>query len=172
MNRIICGFSLLEVMLTITLFSVLLAIAVPQYHSRMMTEEIKNAVSEAEGIILSAKSLALSAGKPLWIDIRTSETGNKRRIWRVILHRNKQFSPQDIIREITGSYYPDVVLMSGLTTQQIRIDHLTGRPGANGYLQFFLRQSPEQMVKVLISYGAGRVRTCGVGEVHYGFSAC
>ncbi|CAM3595874.1 hypothetical protein VA7868_02228 [Vibrio aerogenes CECT 7868] len=167
-----CGFSLLEVMLTIILFSVLLAIAVPQYHIRIMTEEIKNAASETEGIILHAKSLALSAGEPLWLDILRTETADQSPRWRVILHHNRHFLPQDVIQEVSGDFYPDVVLSSGLITPQIRIDHLTGRPEANGSLQLFLRRSPEKIVKILISYGAGRVRTCSAGEAYYGFPAC
>ncbi|WP_372592592.1 GspH/FimT family pseudopilin [Guyparkeria sp.] len=69
------GFSLIELMVAVTVAAVLLAIAIPAFSSMMARNQLAAASNDLRGALMSARQAAVMQGRPVSLCAGTPETG-------------------------------------------------------------------------------------------------
>lgn len=158
------GFSLLELLTSLVIVGVLLSIGLSYSLVTQRTQQIKSAGEELLSFVETAKSIAQSRKTPMWIDVRSStQVGD----WS--LHLADELDPESLI--LDGQRFPLVALH--ITYLDDRIV-LLGERGkiSNGSLTLMTDNDADEGLKLITSYGAGRVRLCSVSGAAYGYPAC
>ncbi|MDW6092248.1 prepilin-type N-terminal cleavage/methylation domain-containing protein [Vibrio rhizosphaerae] len=169
------GFSLLELVVVMALLSLSLLLVVPQFSRQMEQEQLKTAVSEVQAFILRARSLAITHHQNLWLHLISqspSLTDNGiSRSWLLRVTTAEDRHQGQHLLTLSGQRYRQISIRSGFPQDRLFIDGHSGKLG-NGSITFLARNTPERQIKVITSYGAGRVRHCSVGTAIYGYPAC
>ncbi len=168
------GFSLLELVVVIALLSLSLLLVVPQFSQQMDKEQLKTAVSDVQAFILQARSLAITHHQNLWLHLifPSSATDNDASPgWQLRVSTAEDRSEGHRLLTLSGQRYRKILVRSGFPQNRLFIDGHSGKLG-NGSITLSARNTPERQIKVITSYGAGRVRHCSVGTAIYGYPAC
>jgi type IV fimbrial biogenesis protein FimT len=166
------GFSLLELMVTVALLGIVCLFAIPQFEQRAAAENLKSAVSDAEAMIQHAKSQAITRHQHLWLHVVPSDSSPSVRFWQIYLSETEQVDKAGrTLFSISGERYPQVMMKSGVAGDRLSVDGEYGKLG-NGHLRFYLQNAPERAIKVIMSYGAGRIRCCSIEKATYGYPIC
>ncbi|QMV13657.1 pilus assembly FimT family protein [Vibrio spartinae] len=169
------GFSLLELVVVIALLSLSLLLVVPQFSQQMEKEQLKTAVSDVQAFILQARSLAITHHQNLWLHlISPSSSATDKYLsldWLLRVSTAEDASKGQRLLTLSGQRYRKILVRSGFPQNRLFIDGHSGKLG-NGSITLSARSTPERQIKVITSYGAGRVRYCSVGTAIYGYPAC
>lgn len=163
------GFSLFELMAVMSILGISLGLVVPKFTQTLVVEQAKTKTVQLMHFLQEAKSIALARNQMLWIDIEL-DNQNTAQPWQLILHTSAtENQPEQVLLTFFGEREFD--LNWGYAQNQIFIDGRKGKM-ANGYLQITPRQSDMPCLKIITSYGAGRLRRCSVGKKVNGFPLC
>lgn len=158
------GFSLLELLTSLVIMGILLSIGFGYAITTQRSQQIQSAGQELLSFIETAKSVAHSRRTSMWIDIQsTSEAGE----WSLDL-----MSQDDSrVLVLNGQRFPLVSLQVNYREERIL---LLGERGkiSNGSLVITSSTDAAQGLKLITSYGAGRVRLCSIKGAAYGYLAC
>ncbi|MDW6003328.1 GspH/FimT family pseudopilin [Vibrio mangrovi] len=169
------GFSLLELVTVIALLSLSLLMVAPQFSRQMEKEQLKTAVSEVQELIIQARALAITHHQQLWLHLVSqtsflSDDPNDSQ-WQLRVSTDEESQKGQRLLVLSGAQYPKIALQSGLTQDRLFIDGHSGKLG-NGSITLLARNTPDRRIKVITSYGAGRIRSCSSGMAIYGYPAC
>ncbi|WNJ95859.1 prepilin-type N-terminal cleavage/methylation domain-containing protein [Vibrio ruber] len=169
------GFSLLELVVVIALLSLSLLLVVPQFSQQMEKEQLKTAVSDVQAFILQARSLAITHHQNLWLHLIALSSSfvdkDTSPDWLLQVSTSEDRHKGQRLLSLSGHHYPKIIVRSGFSHNRLFIDGHSGKLG-NGSLTLRGRNAPERQIKVITSYGAGRVRYCSVGTAVYGYPVC
>jgi type IV fimbrial biogenesis protein FimT len=174
------GFSLLELMIVMTLLGISLMMIIPRFDVQMEQGQLKSAVSEVQALVFRARALAISHHQPLWLHVispnivfhRQSASHRQSPLyWQIIVNTSEAFDQGNQLLSLSGERYPKIMLRSRLSQKKLFIDGRTGKM-SNGTMLFSIRDRPERKIKLVTSHGAGRVRSCSVGTVMDGYPTC
>ena len=158
------GFSLLELLTSLVIIGILLGIGFGYAITTQRSQQIQSAGQELQSFVETAKSIAHSHRSSMWIDIQsTNEAGE----WSLDL-----MSQDDSrVLVLNGQRFPLVSLQVNYREDRIL---LLGERGkiSNGSLIMTINTDLSQGLKLITSYGAGRVRVCSIKGAAYGYSAC
>jgi type IV fimbrial biogenesis protein FimT len=153
-----------------TIISISLCFAIPSLTSRLGTEHAKSTANALSDFILEAKFISATRNLVLWILIDEGDIEEGRE-WTLTLTPSSDKTDDNYqeLRVLKGE--GNVSLHSGYMHDRIYIEGVKGKVGS-GYLQLSSDQPGIPILKVVTSYGAGRVRVCAVEESIDGFPQC
>lgn len=167
------GFTLLELLITVSIVTLMLAFAAPSY--RQVNQQIKMTAlaNDLHGFFMQAKSEAVFRNQEVWVHIEgmPSNTGE----WRLLLssHENHStLSPETIISVLNGDRYHSLSVSYNSRINPVTFEPVMGNPTSAGRITIQGQGGGSQGLNVRFHNGAGRVRICSIQGELYGFSAC
>lgn len=163
------GWTLLELMVVCGLFSVLGAIAVPQYSALAMQMRVSSASTQLLSDLSWAREMSMRTGVPHYLDVDSTRSGVNYRVRRTAVPGLVQATTDPVVRSAllgtrlagvrfalngaTADPYGGAV--SGPTPGRVVFD-ARGLPSSSG--AFFLASDDGLVAKAISVTGAGRVR--------------
>ncbi|MDN3614260.1 Tfp pilus assembly protein FimT/FimU [Vibrio gallaecicus] len=160
------GFTFLELLITISVLSILLAVAAPSFSSVSETVKMKRLASEIHSFLITSRSEAVFRNQELFLHFRVggasgpleSSTGD----WKLILTSSTPYVVSDELLHIDGSSYEGIKVIFNFQAKKIvAIDAVRGRL-SNGNVEFAPDDELSKKIFVKASETTGRVRVCSV----------
>lgn len=170
MNR---GFTLLELLITITVLTILLAVVTPSFTTINDSIKMERLATELNGFLIQAKSEAVLRNQNLWAHIsfpNTDENGTG--TWHLVLKDSRTLSG-NTIAYLAGSNFKGVTLQHTYRYSKIKFEGIRGRP-APGSFTFHPNTDKAKALRVVLSNPPGRIKVCydnTRGDL-YGYNAC
>ncbi|NAZ93477.1 GspH/FimT family pseudopilin [Vibrio toranzoniae] len=162
------GFTFLELLITISVLSILLAVAAPSFSSVSQTIKMQRLASELNGFMMQAKSEAVMRNTDLWAHFlmngNSSDTGD----WKVELTEFNVPNTGTAILTMEGRAFRNVDVTVNYSSEQIKFSGINGRAKDGS----FLFDINSKQLKLITYRASGRMRICGVGGDFYGYQAC
>ncbi|EKO3708603.1 GspH/FimT family pseudopilin [bacterium 19MO03SA05] len=174
------GFTLLELLITVSIVTLMLAFAAPSY--RQVNQQIKMTAlaNDLHGFFMQAKSEAVFRNQDVWLHVEgmPSNTGE----WRLLLFSHDSQSTlhdsapslnsERVISVLSGDRYHSLSVSYNSRINPVKFEHVMGNPTSAGSITIQGQMNDSQGIKVMFHNGAGRVRICSIQGELYGFSAC
>lgn len=162
------GFTLLELLITVSVLSILLTIAAPNFKQVSDTQKMRRLAGEINGLMMSARSEAVMRKQPLWVHIVMSGSVNSQGEWQIVLTNSGTYPGGQVISSLSGQPYRNIELGVNYPSNQIHFEAINGR-AVNGSLDFSTHQGA---LKFTTYRPSGRMRLCGNGGDYFGFKQC
>ncbi|NOH83017.1 prepilin-type N-terminal cleavage/methylation domain-containing protein [Vibrio sp. 03-59-1] len=162
------GFTLLELLISVSVMSILLMSAAPSFSSVTQTVKMQRLASELNGFMLQAKSEAVMRNKDLWAHFIMSGTTNSTGDWKIKLSENVAPNVGPAILMLSGEAYRNVVFSVSYGSKQVKFSGIHGK-AKNGNVTLSIGTKTLKLTTYQVS---GRMRICGVGGEYYGYQAC
>ncbi len=164
------GFTLLEMVITISVLSILLAFTAPSFRNINETNKMQRLAGELHGFMIQAKSEAVFRNQDLWAHINLASDPIDTGEWSITL-TNSDVSGGVPILFFSGSSFDNITFDPDYSSQQIKFDGVRGKV-KNGSIDFNPVGLTNKKLRLKGSFGASRVLVCGVGGGLYGYPAC
>lgn len=170
MNR---GFTLLELLIVLSVFTILLIWAAPNYQMLSEATKMRRLASELNGIVLLGKSQAVLRRERLWAHIILSESVSDDGRWRIELTDSDIPETGNIIQKLDGQPFSGLVITTNYSSDQISFDDVHGRP-SSGHIRFYPVGHESKALKLVSHTVSARIRVCSDHEstLNYGYSVC
>ncbi|MGF1695075.1 GspH/FimT family pseudopilin [Vibrio kyushuensis] len=166
------GFTLLELVITISICGVALAFAAPSFSNMVADSKMKRLATEFNGFIIQAKSEAVMRNKKLYAHFSFPEnTENSLGTWNVILADSDTLPGADNIAYFDGQPFYGLTVKHTYSSQQIAFDAIRGRPKSGSFI-FQPVSSNSNQLAIKTSNPPGRVKVCSLEGDHYGYKTC
>lgn len=165
------GFTLLEMVISVSIMTVLLAFVAPNLYRYQQKQKIMNLASELQGFLIQAKSEAVFRNQDLWAHIGLSSDPARPELWEIRLTDSDQNHQGQTIQLLSGEKYRDIVVSSGYSSNQIKFDGVRGKI-TNGHLGLSFISSTGNELLLKSSFGASRIIVCCEAEALYGYPKC
>ncbi|ENO8810569.1 prepilin-type N-terminal cleavage/methylation domain-containing protein [Photobacterium damselae subsp. damselae] len=163
-NSLKCrGFTLLELIIAMSVMVVLLGAAVPSFSDLIERNKIKRLATEIEWLLVHAKSEAVMRGDNVQVAINDAGTPT----WSII---SKTTSGAVTLAEISSENFSNIELNTTFRTGVVTFNKLNGKPNFSGGYQFNI--PTKDKVKVAVNTMTGRIYSCGVDGAIYGYKEC
>lgn len=162
------GFTLLESLLAVALLAGLTAWALPSFQYFRQDRNMARLASGLLGYVQQAKSMAKYRHQDLWVHLTL--LSNSSDYWALALTNSDQAGSEDLAH-FSGKPYQGITLSSTFRSDRIKIYALRGKI-TSGSITFYSSSQPERALKLITSYGAGRVRICAPDGEDYGYPSC
>ncbi|WP_282178051.1 GspH/FimT family pseudopilin [Vibrio nereis] len=164
------GFTLLELLITISVLSILLATAAPSFSNINESSKMTRLADELHGFMIQAKSEAVFRNQDLWAHISMPTDPDSTGAWSISLTDSDTPGGSSILF-LSGKPYKNITFAPDYTSYQIKFDGVRGKV-KNGSIYFNPVGDTSSKLRVRSSYNASRVLVCGQeGEV-YGYPEC
>ena len=164
------GFTLLELLITVSVLSIVLAAATPSFKNVIETNKMQRLADELHGFMIQAKSEAVFRNQDLWAHIDVASDPVDTGEWSITL-TDAVVPGGNPILFLSGSPYTNITFDPDYTSQQIKFDGVRGKV-KNGSIYFSPVGKSNQTMRLRGSYGASRVVVCGSKEAVYGYPKC
>lgn len=164
------GFTLLELLITVSVLSIVLAAAAPSFKNVIETNKMQRLADELHGFMIQAKSEAVFRNQDLWAHIDVASDPVDTGEWSITLTDSVVPGGNPILF-LSGSPYTHITFDPDYTSQQIKFDGVRGKV-KNGSIYFSPVGKSNQTMRLRGSYGASRVVVCGKKEAVYGYPKC
>ncbi|HIF9177714.1 TPA: GspH/FimT family pseudopilin [Photobacterium damselae] len=162
-NSLKCrGFTLLELIIAMSVMVVLLGAAVPSFSDLIERNKIKRLATEIEWLLVHAKSEAVMRGENVTVSISDAST----LIWSI----NATTSSGIKLSEINSTNFKNIELSTTFITPDVTFSKLNGKPNLSGGIAINLKSKDK--VKVVVNPMTGRIYSCGVNGVIYDYKKC
>ncbi|MCK6265357.1 GspH/FimT family pseudopilin [Vibrio sp. ZSDE26] len=166
------GFTLLELVITISLCGILLAFAAPSFSYLVSMSKMKRLATEVNGFIIQAKSETVLRNKKLYAHFSIAEnTENSTGAWSITLADSDDLDTANHIAYFDGRPFHGLKVEHTYSSQQIVFDEIRGRPKSGSFF-FKPIQNGSNQLALKTSNPPGRVKVCGIGGEHYGYKSC
>ncbi|HIF9173486.1 TPA: pilus assembly FimT family protein [Photobacterium damselae] len=167
-NSLKCrGFTLLELIIAMSVMSIILAMTAPNFSNLIASQKIKRLATELEWIMVQAKSEAVMRGantKLHYISVNTTPSSINN--WSIVLRDNAG----DQLSSISSESFSNIKICRTFTSANTEFKSRDGRPKDSGGIVFYIDSAKQ--IKVLTNNLTGRIYTCSIGADNYGFKAC
>ncbi|MEZ8040222.1 GspH/FimT family pseudopilin [Vibrio sp. 10N.237.312.C02] len=165
------GFTLLELLITVSILSILVATAAPSFSSVTQTVKIQRVAGELNGFLVQAKSESVKRNQKLWVHFSTAKneeqsTGE----WTVWLKPTEDLSG-DTLLMLSGEPFRDLSFSHNYTGSKISFESVRGRP-ARGTIYLAPKSASTDRLLIKLSSPPGRIKVCGESGDQYGYYAC
>lgn len=165
------GFTLLELLITVLILSGLLFWGIPKFQHFQQQNKIVQLASELQGFLIQAKSEAVYRNQDLWAHVRLDTNPSSSGDWSIRLTNTDVDGGGTSILTLSGNKYRGIHFFSDYVSDQIKFDGVRGKI-TNGNFSLSLSGSPEWKLSLRSSFGASRIKVCGIGGDHYGYPKC
>ena len=177
------GFSLIELLVAVVIVGVIANASIPLFGQTINRNRAKGFVTELEWFLIAAKSESIARNQILSVHyVRNDENHNHYQSdgeWLIALV-TKQNSEEIIdiataqsnaITLLNGEKFKGIDFKIGhMSFQQFDIEPIRGSSNRSG--SYWIQDSSEQQVKVMMNVGTGRIRSCGYSGSYLGYRHC
>ncbi|MCG9598270.1 GspH/FimT family pseudopilin [Vibrio sp. Isolate25] len=160
------GFTLIEVLIVLSVVCVVALWALPSFVSVSNTAKMARLATELNGLVVMAKSQAVLRRQPLWIHLLTV-SGE----WALELTDNKKEFQGVVLMRLSGASFSGIKLDTTYSSNQISFDATHGRP-KSGRFTFYPSQQPELVLELRTHFRSAIVRVCSPNKTHLGYEVC
>ncbi|WP_373941485.1 GspH/FimT family pseudopilin [Vibrio chagasii] len=165
------GFTLLELLITVSVLSILIATAAPSFSSVTQSVKMQRLAGELNGFLIQAKSESVKRNQDLWVHFSTAKnevqsTGD----WTVWLKPTEDLTGETLL-QLSGGAFRDVSFSHNYTGERISFESVRGRP-ARGTIYLSPSASSTDRLLIKLSSPPGRIKVCGESSAQYGYDAC
>ncbi|MEC7941637.1 MAG: GspH/FimT family pseudopilin [Pseudomonadota bacterium] len=165
------GFTLLELLITASVLSILIATAAPSFSSVTQSVKMQRLAGELNGFLIQAKSESVKRNQDLWVHFSTAKnevqsTGD----WTVRLKPTEDLTGETLL-QLSGEPFRDVSFSHNYTGERISFESVRGRP-ARGTIYISPNTSSADRLLIKLSSPPGRIKVCGESSAQYGYDAC
>ena len=153
------GFTLLEQLITLTVFSILLTAAIPAFQKMFEAHKMRRLANQFHHFMIYSKSQAVLNRERLWAHIIRPERGITQGNWRIELTNHSKPEMGRVLSSFSGQDFTGIVVSFHYVSDQISFDGVHGRP-SSGNIRFYSQTSSEQALKVISHTLSSRVRIC------------
>ncbi|MGF1723124.1 pilus assembly FimT family protein [Photobacterium nomapromontoriensis] len=174
------GFTLLELMIAISILTIMIAMAAPGFHNIFNTNTINLTTTELRGLLVAAKSEAVMRSKDVYLHtIGLTPTATLTNNWCVIASTDPSATTctpnSNTLYLIKGSNLKGLNIKRHSSYASLKIDKLQGHPDfqhgeTNVDWLTFEKESGKAITMQMNLFG--RLYRCGVGGKWYGADAC
>ncbi|MGC9494558.1 GspH/FimT family pseudopilin [Vibrio genomosp. F10] len=166
------GFTLLELVITMSVCGVVLAFAAPNFSKMIESSKMQRLATELNGFLIQARSEAVMRNEALYAHISFLEgTVNTTGSWSIVLADSDDLSTAYRIAHFDGSPYKGIKLTHTFSSQQVSFEEIRGRPKSGSFV-FHPKLDSTNKIAIRTSNPPGRIRVCGVEGDRYGYKAC
>ncbi|GHW93367.1 Type IV fimbrial biogenesis protein FimT [Vibrio cholerae] len=162
------GFTLLELLITVAVFTALLLFAAPNFSKVTQQAKGVNLANELQGFLIQAKSEAVLRNQSLWVHIQGLSSANATGNWQLKLTASSAAN-SDPISLFQGDRYRNIYVEANRV--KIKFDHVMGNPQISGSIRI-KETATDYSLNVRFSNRAGRIRICSENGVKYGYDQC
>ena len=165
------GFTLLELLITVSVLSILIATAAPSFSSVTQSVKMQRLSGELNGFLIQAKSESVKRNQDLWVHFSTAKnevqsTGD----WTVKLKPTEDLTGETLL-QLSGEPFRGVSFSHNYTGERISFESVRGRP-ARGTIYISPNTSSTDRLLIKLSSPPGRIKVCGESSAQYGYDAC
>lgn len=160
------GFTLLESVVTLSVMSLFLVWAVPNFSSVSETTKMMRLAKELNGFVLMAKSQAILRRQPLWIHLKRSSDS-----WVLNLTDSENEDNGLVLMRLSGEPFSGIELSTTYSSNQISFDATHGRP-KSGRFTFYPKLSSETVLELRTHFRSAIVRVCAPSGITLGYQPC
>lgn len=174
------GFTLLEMLITVTLMVTIIAVAAPSFSSYIDSNKVKQLATEMEWVLVQAKSEAVMRNTKLKVHFvrdDTNETVYQTDGAWVLAVTDEAATVNSIasakaaaIALVDGKDFKHVAIKSSRTFVEQTIDPVRATTNKLGNFSFYKESGKD--LKVIMSQRTGRIRTCGISGDYYNYERC
>jgi len=162
------GFTLLELLITISVMMILLASAAPSFSSVIKTVKVQRLASELNGFLVQAKSEAVNRNEDLWVRFSFSKDDPQAKgSWSLDMVN----SANEVLLALDGAPYSDINVSHSYSSQKITFEGVRGRPSA-GNITLKSDSISNNALKLVLSNPPGRIKVCGLSSELYDYPKC
>lgn len=165
------GFTLLELVITLTVLGAVLATAAPNFSAMVREAQIKRFAGELHNYLIQAKSEAVWRNQSLWVHINLATNPSPAGEWILTLSDSVAPNAGNQLLLLNGDAYRHIVLFSGYTSDQIKFDGTRGKV-KDGHLKFYIEGQTSKVLRLKSAYAASRIVICGEGGAWFGYPSC
>jgi type IV fimbrial biogenesis protein FimT len=166
------GFTLLELLITVSVLSILLAVAAPSFSRVSQTVQMQGLATELVGFLNQSKSEAVMRNTKLYVHF-SMDKGNtiNRGNWSLNLTDSSTVGGNTILH-FSGSPYSELSIKHNYANKYISFEEVRGRP-SSGNIEFFLTNNQNSKLKIKLSNPPGRIKGCSEsGAKLYDYPKC
>ena len=166
------GFTLLELLITVSVLSILLAAVAPRFSRVSQTVQMQGLATELFGFLNQSRSEAVMRNKKLYVHFsmdkdNTINEGN----WSLNLTDSSVAGGTSILH-LSGSPYSELSINHNYDAKYISFEEVRGRPNS-GNIEFFSTNNQNSKLKIKLSNPPGRIKVCSMsGAKLYDYSKC
>ncbi|MFW8629567.1 GspH/FimT family pseudopilin [Vibrio natriegens] len=166
------GFTLLELLITVSVLSILLAVAAPRFSRVSQTVQVQGLATELFGFLNQSKAEAVMRNTKLYVHFsmdkdNTINGGN----WSLNLTDSTAVGGNTILH-LSGSSYSELSIKHNYDAKYISFEEVRGRPNS-GSIEFFSTNNQSLKLKIKLSNPPGRIKICShSGAKLYDYPKC
>jgi type IV fimbrial biogenesis protein FimT len=159
------GFTLLELVFTVVIMGIVIAMAAPSFNGLIESNKIKRLATEIEWLLVQAKSEAVMQGKNIYVNAPLVPGTRINSGWCVFTSTDvSDKSCDDIdtnsLSSIDSANFSGVTFENSKTLTQFSFDPIYGKPKNIGFGGNFDYQLGGYHLKTVIYNETGRIYTC------------
>ncbi|PFG46167.1 type IV fimbrial biogenesis protein FimT [Vibrio sp. ES.051] len=166
------GFTLLELLITVSVLSILLVTAAPSFSHVSQTVQMQSLATELVGFLSQSKSEAVMRNKKLYVRFSIpKDTEVQDGAWSLRLMDTASGAGNTILN-LSGSAYSDLSVKHNFANNNISFDEVRGRP-KRGRIEFFSTADQNLKLNAVLSNPPGRIKVCSqTGSQLYDYPKC
>ncbi|RTZ15341.1 prepilin-type N-terminal cleavage/methylation domain-containing protein [Vibrio aquaticus] len=165
------GFTFFELVITLVVLGVVLAIAAPNFSSMNQETQMRRFADELHNYLVQSKSEAVWRNQNLWSHISLSTNPSPAGEWTFTLTTSDVNNAGTKLLELSSRAYKDIVLESNYSSDQIKFDGTRGKV-KDGHLRFYIDSQTNNVLRLKSAYSSSRIMICGEGGSLYGYPSC
>lgn len=166
------GFTLLELLITVSVLSILLAIVAPSFKPVSQTVQMRGLATELFGFLNQSKSEAVMRNKKLYVHFSMDKgnTVNKGN-WSLNL-TDSPIAGGNTLLHFSGLPYSELSIKHNYDAKYISFEEVRGRPSA-GNIALFSTNNQNSKLRIKLSNPPGRIKVCSESGVKlYDYQKC
>ncbi|CAM3052868.1 GspH/FimT family pseudopilin [Vibrio mytili] len=165
------GFTLLELLITVSVMSILLAMAAPSFSHISQKIQMQRLATELFGFLNQSKSEAVMRNTKLYVHFSMDKNdvisdGS----WSLDLTDSSTVGGNTILH-FSGTPYSELSIIHNYESKYMSFDEVRGRP-ASGSIEFFASNNQNSKLILAVSNPPGRIRVCSDSGALYDYPEC
>lgn len=165
------GFTLMELLITLGITLTMLMTAVPSYSALSDYFKMTQLARSLESFLHQARAEAVYRNQDLWAHVEVSQRPDVSGEWQIWLSDSDESGKGAVLLRFSGQRYHGIAFESQFSSEQIKFDGVRGKI-KNGSIYLYPKQHRERALRIGTSFGASRIKLCGLEGEQYGYPAC
>ena len=162
------GFTILELLISLAVLAILFSVALSSFSTLSRQTKMVSLASSLQSFLYQAKSEAIYRNRDLWghfiIDNSQGAVGE----WELQVTDSDQ-PGAEVLMHFSGQSYTNIIFDTRL--HRMKFDGVRGKI-SNNSIEFYPANDMDLRLKVVTSYGAGRIRICAEQSEIYDYPIC
>ncbi len=166
------GFTLLELIMTLSVLVILLIVAVPSFKAISERGSIERLATELTGFYQHARSEAVLRNQTLFAHITFPvSTAHTAADWSLTLTDSDISGAGSTISVFNGAVFNGLTVHHTYSSEQVSFEGIRGR-AKSGTFAFYSTQDSSKKIELRTSNPPGRIKVCASNGDLYGYKQC